>query len=134
MPSSRTEAGPTPLVMFKFVRLSSIDALVTYNPSRGLGVTDVNILIKQYVKLRKLSTWKKFTGAYGSTVGKQILASVVAHPFSRLLGGPNSRHNAERRMIERFGSVPSRNVSHPVVDRGGVAEVGQFLFGRYYRM
>jgi hypothetical protein len=121
--------------MFKFVRLSSIDALVTYKPSRGLGVTDVNILIKQYVKLRKLGTWKKFTSSYGSVVGKQILGSVVAHPFSRLLGGPNSRLNAERRILEKFG-VMSRGVapvSHPVIDRSGVVQVSQFLFGKYHR-
>ena len=84
-PSKPARRGRAKMHLFKYVRFAPVDSIVTYK-SRRLSLNMLSVILKPYVKKRKLSTWKKFMQVWASGVGQQLVGSVVAHTFKRRKG------------------------------------------------
>ncbi len=79
-PSSDTE-----LLLFKFVRFSNIDLIITFK-GKQFSLNNLSLTLKYYLRRRKLCTWKEFLDEWGSKVGKQAFGSFVKHGFTRKRG------------------------------------------------
>jgi hypothetical protein len=71
--------------LFKYFRVSPIDCIVSYRGKR-ISINMLSIILKPFVKKRKMTTWRKFLQAWGSIVGQQVVGSVMTHPFKRKKG------------------------------------------------
>ena len=80
-----TSASDAELVLFKFVRFSNIDLIITFK-GKQFSLNNLSLTLKYYLRRRKLCTWKEFLDEWGSKVGKQAVGSFVKHGFTRKRG------------------------------------------------
>ncbi len=100
--------------LFKYFRVSPIDCIVSYRGKR-VSLNMLTIVLKPYVKKRKISTWRKFLQAWGSVVGQQVLGSVMTHPFKRKKG---LQETLKEKLQGQAGKLPP----------------GKLLFGKFARL